>query len=230
MALLPPTVGERLVRCGTSVVVWGIVPGATVDLRVNGATVQSRAISDSWAVFTLASELSANQRVTARQTLSLDATTSDSPAVIVGDVQLPPPPPRLAPTVYRCANCIYADGMAPGATVTLLEGDVEGTRTLATAVADGEGAACFGASDLGAGQVFAVTTVCASTSASSPPTSVVASPASLPAPNLHGPIFGCQTFVDMDGLTPSTTAATRSSNACGCCCSATGPRATSCTA
>jgi hypothetical protein len=30
MALVPPTVGDRLVRCGTSVVVWGIVARATV--------------------------------------------------------------------------------------------------------------------------------------------------------------------------------------------------------
>ena len=97
MALLPPTVGERLAKCGTTVVVWGVVPGANVELRIDGAT-QNRVVNDSWTEFTVAS-LNANQQVTARQTLAPDPTSADSPAVVVGDVQLPPPSPRLAPTI-----------------------------------------------------------------------------------------------------------------------------------
>src|SRR5215831_1678325 len=127
MALLPPTVGERLARCGTRVLVWGVVPGATVDLRIDGATVQTQVVNDSWFVFTLASGLNANQRVTARQTLAPDPASSDSPEVVASDVQLPPAPPRLAPTIFGCANCVYVDGVAPGATIRLLTGDVDGT-------------------------------------------------------------------------------------------------------
>ncbi|TDN67061.1 hypothetical protein [Paraburkholderia sp. BL10I2N1] len=205
MALLPPTVGERLARCGTSVAVWGIVPGASVELRVDGTTVQTQTVNDSWIVFTLASELAANQSVSARQTLAPDPTSNDSPAVVVGDVQIPPPPPRLTPDIFSCANCVYVDGLAPGATVTLLTGGVDGTRTLGSAVADGDGTACFSPSDLSADQVFGTATVCASTSVFSPPSNVIAAPASLPAPNLSAPIFGCQTFVDMDGLTQGAT-------------------------
>ncbi len=205
MALLPPTVGERLARCGTSVLVWGIVPGASVDLRIDGATVQNQTVNDSWFVFTLASGLNANQRVTARQTLAPDPSSSDSPEVVAGDVQLPPPPPRLAPTIFRCANCVYVDGVAPGATVRLLTGDVDGTRTLGTAVADGEGSACFSPADLPGSSVFGDDTVCGSSSGFSPPTSLVSPPAALPAPQVHAPIFACQTFVDMDGLTQGAT-------------------------
>ncbi len=205
MALLPPTVGERLARCGTSVVVWGIVPGASVELRVDGTTVQTQTVNDSWTIFTLTSALGANQRVSARQTLAPDPPSSDSPAVVVSDVQLPPPPPRFAPTLFSCANCVYADGLAPGATVTLLVGDIDGMSVLGSAVADGGGTACFSPSDLPGASVFGTTTVCGSTSAFSPPSNLIAAPASLPAPNLLAPIFGCQTFVDMDGLTQGAT-------------------------
>src|SRR5260370_24320256 len=204
MALLPPTVGERLAKCGTTVVVWGVVPGANVELRIDGAT-QNRVVNDSWTEFTVAS-LNANQQVTARQTLAPDPTSADSPAVVVGDVQLPPPSPRLAPTIFRCAGCIYADGMVPGSPVTLLQTNIDNQVTIGTAVADGDGAACLGPkTDIAMMPVFGTVITCGSASGMSAPTGVIDPPAALPAPHLQGPVFGCQTFVNMDGLTQRAT-------------------------
>jgi hypothetical protein len=119
---LPPTVGERLVKCETSVDVWGILNGADVDLLINGNTVQTQNNVKSWGTsFTLGVSLTPGQAVTARQSLG-GQPSAESPVVVVGDVDLPPPPPRLAPSIYRCSNCVFADGMAPGSTITVFQG------------------------------------------------------------------------------------------------------------
>ena len=94
MAPLPPTVGERLVKCETLVEVWGILSSANVDLLINGNPVQTQNNLMSWGTtFTLGAPLTPGQAVTARQSLG-GPPSSESPAVIVGDVDLPPQPPR----------------------------------------------------------------------------------------------------------------------------------------
>jgi hypothetical protein len=200
MALLPPTIGERIAKCGTQIEVWGIVPGANVDLRVNGASVLTQNVAGSYAVFAVAA-LNANDQVTALQTFGAE-TSGESPAVVVGDVQLPPPPPHVAPSVYGCLQCFYADGMAPGSTFTLLRADVDGSAPLGTATAGRDGAVCFGpSSSLQPGPVFAQVATCAQLSTFSPQVTVELSPASLPAPGIRSPIFSCQNVITMDGLT-----------------------------
>jgi dienelactone hydrolase len=200
MALLPPTVGERLARCGTEVEVWGLVAGATIDLFVDAAQ-HTMTSSGSWAVFSVPG-LNANQRVRARQTLGSEV-SQDSPEVIVGEVALPPSPARLSPAIYRCAHCVYADGVAPGSTVTLLQSDKpRETRTIvATAKANRGGAACFGVSFGDGGFVYAQTTTCGQEGPLSAPSALVDAPTRLPAPTIPSPVFACQTGMAMNGLT-----------------------------
>jgi hypothetical protein len=206
VAPLPPTVGERLVKCETQVDVWGILNGANVDLLIDGNPVQTQNNVASWGTsFTLGAPLTPGQAVTARQSLG-GPPSSESPAVIVGDVDLPPPPPRLAPSIYRCSNCVYADGMAPGSTITVFQsGNVEagGATQVAQVNAGRDGAVCFGT---GGGfatsqPVFATATTCGVLSAPSPNSALVDIPGPLPATHIHYPIYACQTAIDMDGLT-----------------------------
>lgn len=206
MALLPPTVGERLVRCGRRVAVWGIVPGSDVELLRNGAVEETQAaVSGSSTAFALATDLDTGDRVTARQRQGGDASL-ESPAVEVGDVQLPPPPPRLPPSVYRCVHVLYADGMAPGSTLKVLQGDpVEpgGLAEIAEATVNRHGWVCFGPKTgiPNTSPLFGRVTTCTNDSSLSPATSVVEPPARLSAPNIHEPLFGCQNGMDMSGLT-----------------------------
>jgi hypothetical protein len=186
--------------------VWGILNGANVDLLIDGSLVQTQNNVTSWGTsFALGAQLTPRQAVTARQSLG-GSPSSESPAVVVGDVDLPPPPARLAPSVFRCSNCIYADGMAPGSTITIFQGgDREGggATQIAQAIADRDGAACFGT---GGGfpnnqPIFATATTCGITSDRSPNSALADIPGPLPATNIHSPIYACQTAIDMDGLT-----------------------------
>jgi hypothetical protein len=204
MPLLPPTVGERLARCEREVEVWGIVPGSDVELLINHVVADTRNVTGSGTTFSLGSNLLAGQIVTARQRQGAE-TSLESPHVEVGDVELPPPPPRLAPSIYRCAHCIYADGMAPGSMVTLFQGDsIEGgMRQVAQAVVNRLGFACFSPGDnLTIGiPVVGQATTCGINSTFSAPSALISAPGRFPAPHIRSPIFACQSSVDMDGLT-----------------------------
>jgi hypothetical protein len=206
MAPLPPTVGERLVKCEMSVDVWGILNGADVDLLINGAPVQTLNNVQSWGTsFALGTPLTSGQAVTARQSLG-GPPSSESPAVLVGDVDLPPTPARLAPSICRCSSCVYADGVAPGSTITVFQGGSQeggGATQIVQVIAGRDGTACFGTGGgfANAKPIFATATTCGVSSAPSPTSALVDIPGPLPATNIHSPIYSCQTAIDMDGLT-----------------------------
>jgi len=202
MTLCPPTIGERLAKCGRLVAVWGIVPGADVELKINGSTVDTRNISGSSTTFELTSDLNVGDVVTARQTMGSEESL-DSPGVEVGDVELPPPPPRLRPSIYRCTHRIYADGMAPGSTVRLTQMDpIEPESTqIAEGIVNRHGFACLEPRVIRSDPIFGHVSTCGTDSASSSGSNVVAAPAHLPAPIVHEPLFGCQNGMDMSGLT-----------------------------
>ncbi len=205
MPPLPPTVGERLVKCETQVEVWGIVTGANVDLLIDGVAVLTQNNVTGWGTtFTLAAPLVVGNRVTSRQTVS-GTPSSESPEVVVGDVDLPPPPPRLAPSIYRCANCVYADGMAPGSTLTIFQGqDIDtGGHQIAQTTVGRDGTTCFspGSGFADNTPIFGVATTCGINSVASPDSGLVDISGPLPAPSIHSPIYGCQTAILMEGLT-----------------------------
>ncbi len=212
MALLPPIVGERLVKCEKEVEVWGIISGADVELSIDGTLVDTQHnVAGSGTTFTLPTGLAPHNKVTARQRKAGETDSNPSPIVEVGDVELPPPPPRLAPSIYRCANCVYADGMAPGSTVTLwqrrLVDEFEQDVQVASATVNRAGFACFspGGGFIGSNPIRGRVTTCGTDSTFSPSSSLVDSVARLPAPNISSPIFGCQNSINMSGLTQGAT-------------------------
>jgi len=180
MPLLPPTVGERLARCEQAVEAWGIVPGATVVLLIDGAVAASETSPGSYHVFNLGAGLNAGQSVKVRQTVATE-TSPDSPPVVVGDVEFPIPPPHLAPALLRCAHCLYADGMAPGSKVTMFTANEQrGRRPLGSGSVNRFGYACFDPGFIDDGPVFGIATTCGTDSAASPRSFLVPPPAHFP--------------------------------------------------
>ena len=93
MDTLVPTVHERLARCGTSVYVTGLTPGATVALSVGGATIN--AVAPGAAMNLTVPSLGTAAAVKARQDAG-SGFTPWSPEVIVENAAVPPPAaPRL---------------------------------------------------------------------------------------------------------------------------------------
>lgn len=139
---LPPTVHERLARCGTRVRVSGLVPGADVLLSIVGPPPAGEAqythtATSSAHMFTVP-PLTPGAAVRAGQDAG-GGFTPWSPEVIVEDAVVPPTSgPGLPESVALCSHCVYVDGLVPGCKVEVLWGsDVVGQGT-----ADRHGAQC----------------------------------------------------------------------------------------
>ena len=196
MSTLPPTVHERLARCGTQVLVTGLAPGADVEVDIGGVTVAFTATQGGGRNLTVA-PLVAGDEVRARQ----DEGTGFSPwsrPVVVEDADVPPvAPPRLPSQVGICSHCVPVDGAVPGSHIVLRVGgsDVgEGT-------ADRHGGGCFNV-DLTrfggdpTGLLSAVMQVCGAESPAAGAVLVVES--AIGKPTVIGPLFGCQRVVPLD--------------------------------
>lgn len=195
---LPPTVGERLARCGTHVEVWGIVPGADATLDVAGAQ-QTQTVSGTGTTFTVSS-LPANAHIRARQRVGADESNWGN-VVTVDDALLPPAPPNTEHVIARCAGCIGAWGGVPGSRVEIREGSL----LIATGEVSRTGWACMEPTSQPATPMDAVAIVCG---APSPPQGAISRfdpPAPLPPPIIGEPVFECQTQVSMTGLVPGAT-------------------------
>ncbi len=195
---LPPTVGERLARCGTHVEVWGIVPGADVTLDIEGAQ-QTQTVSGTGTTFTV-SPLPANARIRARQRVGADDSNWGN-VVTVDDVLLPPAPPNTEHAIARCAGCIGAWGGVPGSRVEIREGG----SPIATGEANRMGWACMATTSKPATPMDAVAIVCGAPSSPQGIISIFDPPAPLPPPIIVEPVFECQTRVAMTGLVPGAT-------------------------
>jgi hypothetical protein len=195
--LLPPTVGERLARCGTDIEVWGIMPNSDVDLDIDG-TEQTITVSSTATVFTVA-PLKAGALVSARQRLGTDK-SEWSNKVKVEDVLLPPPPPRTEPSILRCAHCVGAWGVAPGSQVELAKGGL----TIAEGDVDRNGLVCVGLKDHPSPGFQTTAITCGQGSAPSNVTTYSFG-GQLPPPTIVKPVFECQNKVGLDGLFPGAT-------------------------
>jgi hypothetical protein len=126
MALLPPAVVGPLSECSSTVKVQGQLIGATVNVFSNGVHVATGTASWTDQTFPLlpGKHLSPGDKVTATQTVS--GTTSPlSPS----PVQVQKKPPTIGPVssrthIYVCGQCLFLDGMVPGARVTVTVGGV----------------------------------------------------------------------------------------------------------
>jgi dienelactone hydrolase len=196
MPLLPPTVHERIARCGTEVALSGLVAGATAEVSVAGA-VHTVVATGSRHSLTVA-PLAAGDEVRARQDDG-SGPTPWSPTVTVEDAAVPPTaPPQLPSEVGACSQCVHVRGMVPGCEVRLEVGghDVGSGR------ADRVGEACVRVElerhHEETAQLTAHMVVCG-TAGPEAATPIVPDPP-LEAPGIGAPVYGCQRVVPLSGL------------------------------
>jgi hypothetical protein len=143
MALLPPVVVGPLSECSSRVKVQGQLIGATVDVYSNGAHVATGTATWTDQVFPLLAgkTLAVGANVTATQTMG-GVTSPPSPLPIT--VQKKPPTIGFIASkthIYVCGQCLWLEGMVPGATVEVTVGGV----LRGSGIAD-DGSARFGLS------------------------------------------------------------------------------------
>jgi hypothetical protein len=124
MALLPPAVVGPLSECSSRVRVQGQLIGATVDVYSNGVHVATGTATWTDQVFPLLAgkTLAPGDNVTATQTVS-GTTSPQSPSPVT--VQKKPPtigPVTSRTHIYVCGQCLWLDGMVPGARVEVTVG------------------------------------------------------------------------------------------------------------
>ena len=122
MALLPPRVVGPLSECSGKVRVQAQLTGSTVTIFADGAVVGTGVASWPDQTFTLSIPLAAGQKVTATQTVGLDTSPPSTEAVEVQSK-----PPVIGPVGFRshlnqCGECVWLEGLVPGATVELRDG------------------------------------------------------------------------------------------------------------
>lgn len=190
--LSPPIVAEPLYACGGSVTVLGFVPGATIEVELDGAVVASGTGADpdpGGEAFAVPSALVANSVVRARQ--SNGAGSSDwSAAATVRDhtIDYPtgPPRPEIDPApVYACGCRTGVQNLLRGCSVWISSDGVERGRV--HDAQQGEGAVVHQGVNVsptyGLGeQVVGWAEMCSDPSPPSETHTTVPPPAPLPAP------------------------------------------------
>ncbi len=217
---LPPTVHERLARCGTRVFIDGVVPGATVELHVD-AIVQTATVAGASRNFNV-QPLTAGAVVRARQDVGAGFTPFSPPVTVENAFVPPEAAPSLPERIGVCSQCVLVTHATPGAGLDVrLDGDV----LVGAGVADRHGDACVSIdlrrlegeriANLTARQV-----VC---DAVGPWAERELMRLSGPAgPVFSGPIFGCQSWIPISRATPGTRIAFESDsgddlgNVCSC--------------
>src|ERR1035438_10383018 len=129
MSLLPPVVVGPLSVCNSSVRVQGQLIDAVVDLFLDGVNVGSgKALWTDQAIpLKTGAKLKAGRNVTAKQTTT--GPPSGASAAVVVQTE-----PKVIGSVacethiYECGQCLWLDGMVPGATVEVTVGDRKSTR------------------------------------------------------------------------------------------------------
>lgn len=126
MALLPPSIVGPLSECSSRVRVQGQLIGATVDIYSSGAHVATGTATWTDQIFPLSpgKTLAPGNQVTATQTVS-GVTSPQSPMPVT--VQKKPPvigPVSSKTHIYVCGQCLWLDGMVPGAHVEVSVGGV----------------------------------------------------------------------------------------------------------
>ena len=130
MPLLPPQVVGPLSECSSHVRVQAQLTGSTVTIFADGAQVGSGVASWSDEVFPLNAGVTLNPgaKITANQVLG-GQTSAQTPQPVI--VQKKPPVignVGCKTHIYQCGQCLWLDGMVPGATVQVKVGtSIRGT-------------------------------------------------------------------------------------------------------
>jgi hypothetical protein len=190
--LSPPIVAEPLYACGESVTVLGFVPGATIEVELDGAVVAS-GISvhpdPGGEAFGLATALIAGSIVRARQSTAAGTSDWSAPAAVRDhsvDYPAGPPRPQIDPApVYECGSRTGVTNLLRGCSVWITADAAERGRV--DDAQQGEGAVVHqGVSvspDYGLGElVVAWAEICQDPSPPSATHTTVPPPAPLPAP------------------------------------------------
>lgn len=196
---LPPTVHERLARCGERVYVDRIKSGATVELHIDGA-VFTAVVAGGSHTFNVP-PLNAGAVVRARQD---DGTgfTPFSPSVIVENAFVPPEAaPSVPEVVGNCSQCVLVNHATPGARLEVRIGN----QLIGEGIANNHGGACVGI-DLRRldgereATLLARQVVCG---VPGPNTArLLSTLPPLPKPTISGTVFGCQNVVPVSGARP----------------------------
>jgi dienelactone hydrolase len=197
---LPPTVHERLARCGTRVFVDGIVPGATVELHVDVA-VHSASVTGTSRTFDVP-PLSAGAVVRARQDIG-GGFTAFSPSVTAENAFVPPEAaPTLPERIAVCSQCVLVTHATPGA---FLDVRLDRDDIVGAGIADRHGEACVPVDlrRLQGNRVANLTARQILCGAAGPwverTLMLLPSPTK---PHIHPPLFGCQKVVSVSNITP----------------------------
>ena len=190
--LSPPIVAEPLWACGGSVTVLGFVPGATIEVELDGGIVASGVGADpdpGGAAFGLPSALVAASVVRARQTTAAGTSGWSTPATVrdhTVDYPAGPPRPQIDPApVYECGSRTGVQNILRGSSVWITADGTERGRVIDAQ--QGEGPAVHQgvnvSPDYGLGeQVVAWSEICSDPSPPSETHTTAPPPAPLPAP------------------------------------------------
>lgn len=131
MNLLPPRVRGPVSECSDRVWVQGQLPGATVEIEDDtGTVVASDTVSSGDATIALSQPLVAGRQIAARQIMGADDSGLAPETVEVQRRPDPLGPGIFSEIVFRCARCLWIDGLLPGAKVRIVEGGMDiGTGT-----------------------------------------------------------------------------------------------------
>ncbi len=132
-SLLPPVVYGPITPLSTSVLVSGLVPGATVTLYADGNPLTPTSVaSATTTLVALGKALKAGQSITASQANppappGTTPSAKSSPGVPVIPVPGVLPTPSFVSAVSTCVDSVQIDGVIPGATVTVKQGSTKWT-------------------------------------------------------------------------------------------------------
>lgn len=122
MTLTPPNIVGRLTPCSSAVLVKNQLSGSLVEIFGDGIKVGSKSASgpDDFVVLDTGVTLTDGAEVTAKQTLGSDASLLENsdPVIVehspstIGGINFPTP-------LHVCGECLFVDGVEPGAIVEI---------------------------------------------------------------------------------------------------------------
>jgi hypothetical protein len=129
--LSPPNV-EVTNECATHVYVDSFVPGATIEVFVNGVREAGPIVEKlAFHAFTLTHRLNTNDKVTAKQTVNGVTSAATNPPMVAGAMPNHLPAPQVGTDVYACGRIVPVNGLTSGVTVEVRD------RTAGTLVGNG---------------------------------------------------------------------------------------------
>jgi hypothetical protein len=116
--LSPPTVDAPLYSCATTVSVSGFIPGATIKILADGATIGGGPSDSPWGqVFRVSPPLAAGAAVTATQTFGTDTSAPSQAQSVLSYAEMHEnklPTPVVSAPLYECGGALGITNLAKG--------------------------------------------------------------------------------------------------------------------